>query len=145
MQVTARTDYGLRIMIFVASKGEALSTIAEIAAAYQISKSHLMKIVRELVAKGYLRAVRGKHGGIRIGKPAEQIRMGQIVRDLEPDFGLVECLRTNNSCVITPVCLLRNALLKALDAFLKSLDEHTLADVVSNAAPIKRLLSIRQD
>ena len=144
MQVTVRTDYGLRIMIFVASKGEQVSTIAEIAEAYDISRSHLMKIVQDLAAKGYLSAVRGKHGGLRMGRSPSEIRLGDVVRDLEPDFGLVECLRTQNDCVITPVCPLKHAFIKALNAFLDTLNGYTLADMLGNQAPIRRLLNIQQ-
>ena len=144
MQITHRTDYGLRVMIFVAAKGESPSTIAEIAEAYGISRSHLMKIVQELSTRGYLDATRGKNGGIRIGRPADQIRIGDIVRDLEPDFGLVECFRSGNECIITPACPLKAALTKALSAFLDTLNEYTVADMASHKPRLAKLLNIQQ-
>lgn len=144
MQITHRTDYGLRIMIYLAAKGETPSTIAEIAASYGISRSHLMKIVQDLSSRGYLLATRGKNGGIRIGRAADQIRIGDLVRDLEPDFGLVECFRTGNECVITPACPLKAALAKALSAFLATLNEYTIADMATHKPRLAKLLKIQQ-
>ena len=143
MQITHRTDYGLRIMIYLAAKGETPSTIAEIAESYGISRSHLMKIVQDLSSRGYLLATRGKNGGIRIGRAADQIRIGDLVRDLEPDFGLVECFRTGNECVITPACPLKAALAKALSAFLATLNEYTIADMAAHKPRLAKLLKIQ--
>ena len=63
MHITRYTDYSLRVLMYVALKGEEISTIGEIAESYAISKNHLMKVVQELNAKGYLIAVRGRMAG----------------------------------------------------------------------------------
>lgn len=130
MRVTRYTDYSLRVLMYVALKGDELSTIAEIAEAYNISKNHLMKVVNQLANKGYLHAVRGKNGGMRLGYAPEKINIGKLVRDTEQDLELVECFGKNNECVITPACELKHVLAQALEAFFSSLDSYTLADLL---------------
>lgn len=144
MRITRYTDYSLRVLMYLAQKGETLSTIAEIAESYNISKNHLMKVVQELNSKGYLIATRGKNGGLRLNGKPEDINVGALVRDTEQDLELVECFGSNNHCVITPVCQLRVALAEALQAFFAKLDEYTLADLLpqSKAADMVQLLRI---
>jgi len=130
MHITLYTDYSLRVLMYVALKGEELSTIREIAESYNISKNHLMKVVQELNNKGYLIALRGKNGGLRLNGRAEDINIGALVRDTERDVALVECLGERNSCIITPACQLKFILSEALEAFFKTLDNYTLADLL---------------
>src|SRR5690606_20882837 len=106
MHITLYTDYSLRVLMYIALKGEELSTIREIAASYDISRNHLMKVVQELNNKGYLTALRGKNGGLRLNGRPEDINIGALVRDTERDIALVECLGEKNRCVITPACQL---------------------------------------
>lgn len=89
-----------------------------------------MKVVQELNNKGYLIALRGKNGGLRLNGRAEDINIGALVRDTERDIALVECLGERNSCIITPACQLKFILSEALEAFFKTLDNYTLADLL---------------
>ena len=131
MQITRYTDYSLRILMYLANKGETLSTIKEIAQSYQISRNHLMKIVQQLGNKGYLVTIRGKNGGLKLNASPGDINVGRLVRDIEQDLTLVECMGSSNTCVITPVCQLKAVFSEALQAFLSKLDEYTLADLVA--------------
>ena len=105
------------------------SPIDEIAGAYDISRAHLTKVVNTLTRAGYLTAVRGRSGGLRLAMPPEEINLGRVVRTTEPDFALVECFSTGNQCVITGCCKLQGVLGEALQAFLAVLDRHTLASI----------------
>lgn len=134
MRITRYTDYSLRVLIYLGLKGEGeLTTIGEVAERYQISRSHLMKVVQELASKNYVLATRGKGGGLRLNRPAEEINIGALVRDMEQDLGLVECFDSNTACVISPACELKRILKEALDAFLQALDGYSLADLISPA------------
>lgn len=146
MYITRYTDYSLRVLMYVALKGDEISTIGEIADSYGISKNHLMKVVQQLNAKGYLIALRGKNGGLRLNGPAANINIGNLVRDTEEDFALVECFSGNNSCNITPACHLKSVFKEALEAFFKALDQYTLADLVpkQNQPALIKLLDIQQ-
>ena len=126
MQLTKFSDYALRVLIYTHAAGGRRVTIEEIAAAYRISRAHLMKVVNSLARAGYLTALRGRSGGLR---PAEDIRIGEVVRATEPSFAIVECFSTNNQCVVTGRCRLARVFNQALTAFLTVLDQHTLASV----------------
>jgi len=144
MHITRYTDYSLRVLMYVALKGESLSTIREISEAYGISRNHLMKVVQELNSKGYLHAIRGKNGGLRLAGPASDINIGRLVRDTEQDLALVECFNGGQNCVITPACELKNVFARALEAFFSVLDQYTLADLLpeGKAPEMVQLLKI---
>jgi Rrf2 family nitric oxide-sensitive transcriptional repressor len=129
MQLTKFSDYALRVLMYVEAAGDRRVTIEEMATSYRISRAHLMKVVNALTRAGFLTAVRGRSGGLTLGRPASEIRLGQVVRSTEPDLALVECFATGNQCVVTACCRLPHALRQALDAFLDTLDQHTLASV----------------
>lgn len=134
MRLTLYTDYSLRVLIYLALKPDKLVTISELADFYRISRNHLVKVVHELGLSGYIHTTRGKHGGMRLAKPAEQIVVGDVVRRTEPDFDLLECLNPNtDQCVITNVCKLKSVLGEARDTFLEELDRYTLADLTMSS------------
>lgn len=95
MRLTNYSDYALRILMYLAvmPPSNDLATIADIADSYQISKSHLTKIVHQLAQLGYIDSVRGKNGGIRLAMAADKINLGQILRHTEPDFDIVPCFQ----------------------------------------------------
>lgn len=146
MRITRYTDYSLRVLIYVALKGEQRSTISEIAEHYAISRNHLMKVVQQLNSKGYLLAIRGKNGGLLLKGRPEDINLGALVRDTEQDLALVECLGDHNQCVIAPACRLGGILSEALAAFFHVLDGYCLADLLgaenANQAQLIHLLQI---
>ena len=143
MHLTRFTDYSIRVLLYLAAKGEERSTISEIAEAFNISRNHLMKIVQELNQKGYLKAIRGKHGGLLLNRSPHSINLGTVIRDTEQDMALVECFRDDNACVITPSCRLQPILAEALGAFLRVLDAYTLADLLDGrSAELAQLMKI---
>jgi Rrf2 family nitric oxide-sensitive transcriptional repressor len=142
MQLTRYSDFSLRVLIYLAVETERLATIEEIARAYGISKAHLMKVVHQLGLCGFVETVRGRGGGLRLARPAQEIPLGAVVRATEGNLSLVECFDPARSeCAIEPACGLRPVLREALDAFLAVLDRYTLADLVARRrAPLVRLL-----
>lgn len=130
MYLTQQTDYALRVLIYAAVNDDGLVNIATIAESYRISKSHLMKVVTALVKGGFLSSVRGKGGGLKLAQPAAKIRIGDVVRLMEP-MQLVECFGSNNTCTITEYCRLADILAGAAKAFLNHLDSFTLADLIN--------------
>jgi len=89
-----------------------------------------MKVANQLTRAGFLKAVRGRSGGLSLARRPETIRLGDVLRATEPDFALVECFRSGNKCLITPRCRLRGVLREALAAFSGTLDRYTLADLL---------------
>lgn len=134
MRLTTFSDYSLRLLMFAATHRDRLVTIEETARTYNISRAHLMKVANLLVNKGFLEAVRGRSGGLRLVSEPAGISLGTVVRATEPDFAIVECFGSANACRITPRCKLRGVLSDALAAFLDVLDGHTLDDLIAGPA-----------
>ncbi|WP_374384997.1 Rrf2 family transcriptional regulator [Dongia sp.] len=143
MQLTQFSDYALRTLIYLGVRGDSLATIEEIAAAYGISESHLTKVVHKLGKLGILATVRGRGGGMRLGRLPTEINIGETVRLMEGNLNLVECFDAeHNSCPIAPVCGLTGVLDEALRAFMSVLDRYTLADMIRNKSDISGLLAL---
>lgn len=141
MKLTTFSDYTLRVLMYLALNRDRLATIPEIAAAYDISENHLMKVVHQLARSGVIESVRGKGGGIRLAHEPEAIRLGQIVRASEGSAPIVECLSGDAAtCCIAPACRLTAVLVRAFDALYAALDEYTLADLVQAPRGLKALL-----
>lgn len=144
MQLTAYTDYSLRVLMYLGLKDAQLSSISEIAEQYGISRNHLMKVVHKLAKEGFIRSQRGRSGGITLGRPPQSIRIGDVVRRMEGEMPLVECFRVaTNRCPIISVCQLSGILAEARGNFLASLDRYTLADLLTNQQRLSRLFSIQ--
>jgi Rrf2 family transcriptional regulator, nitric oxide-sensitive transcriptional repressor len=138
VQLTSFTDYGLRALIYMGSlPKDKMTNITEVTNVYGVSRNHMVKIINQLSRVGLVAAVRGKNGGIYLGKPAEQIRIGEVVRLLEP-LALVNCC--SDYCHITSACRLKQILNQAIDHFLSELDKYTLADLIKNNEPLYKLL-----
>lgn len=126
MQLTRHTDYALRLLMYLTDLGEERTSIAEVADAQMISRTHLMKIANELAHRGFIEAVRGRSGGIRLARPAEEINLGEVVRATEPGCGLVDC----TGCRLIRRCNLPGIFDQAQNAFQSVLDKYTLAQLV---------------
>lgn len=142
MRLTAYTDFSLRVLIYLAIHPERRPTIAEIADRYGASKAHMMKVVYQLGLKGYVATMRGKGGGLALARSLDKVTVGEIVRQMEPDMDIVACFSPGApACVIAPACRLKGKLAEARAAFLKVLDDCTLAEVVGNKPALAVLLA----
>ncbi|MCJ2188775.1 Rrf2 family transcriptional regulator [Novosphingobium beihaiensis] len=131
MRLTAHTDYALRILLHAAlladKDADGLLSIAEVAESHAISRNHAMKVVNLLANAGLLETVRGRSGGFRLGKPAQDIRLGDVVRLTEPCLSPADCTH----CLLRQTCGLTAILNRAMGAFLDELDKQTLADAAA--------------
>jgi Rrf2 family nitric oxide-sensitive transcriptional repressor len=131
MRLTSFTDYSLRTLLYLAANRDRLVTIQDIADLHVISKNHLMKVVYQLGLSGLVETVRGRNGGLRLGKEPKDINIGALVRSTETDFFMAECFdRATDTCPLTPNCKLKHTLNDATQAFLNVLDQQTLADML---------------
>lgn len=142
MRLSLYTDYSLRVLMYLGVRNDRLVTIGEIAECYAISRNHVMKVVYELGRVGLLQTVRGKHGGIRLGRRPDQINIGQLIRRTENDLTIAECFGTRNTCPLVSACVLKGALGEALSAFLAVLDNYTLADLIVPEQEIRTALEL---
>ncbi len=144
MRLNQASDYALRVLTFVACSAPKLAKIDDISIRYHISRAHLMKIVNKLARARLLKTVRGRNGGLQLYRPAREISLGDVVRAIEEDFALVECMRgCANKCVISPACQLTQVFNEALQEFMNVLDRYNLADVTQNRSALHNILFAR--
>jgi len=149
MRMTTMTDYAMRLLMYVAQQPGRLCTIAEVAKAYGISEAHLMKVTHQLGLSGWLETVRGKGGGMRLAAAPAAINLGAVVRSIEPDFYLVDCLTRDATCSLSGSCKLTSIMSGALQALMAHLDGYCLADLLPPASQAsttctpRRISSIR--
>lgn len=140
MRLTRFSDNALRCLIVLGLEPGECITVQVIATRMNMSYEHLVKIVQRLAELGYVETVRGRNGGVRLSKPADEIRLGKLVRETEENLTIVECFDPeHNTCPISPVCRLAGVLDEALSAFLAVLDQRTLADALQ---PREQLVSL---
>src|SRR3546814_8448930 len=97
-----------------------------------------MKVVNELARAGYVESVRGRSGGIRLGRSPEEINIGAVIRHTEDGFDLLDC----DNCIVAPACGLTGILRQALGAFLCVLDAYTLARSEEHTSELQSLMRI---
>lgn len=131
MKLTSYTDYALRTLMFLALNRERLVTIQDIADAHRIAKNHLTKVVHQLGILGLVETIRGRNGGLRLGRDPSEINVGDVVRSTESDFFIAECFDAEKpGCIYSGSCALKGALSRASSAFLEVLDGVTLATLI---------------
>lgn len=142
MQLTLFTDYTLRTLMYLGSHPDEVVPASRVSEAFGISADHVAKAAKWLTQRGYVRAQRGKTGGLTLARKASSIRIGQLVNETEPHMNLLECFdRDTNRCPITPACKLKKALAEARAAFVAALDVYTLEDLLVNRPQLVQLLA----
>jgi Rrf2 family transcriptional regulator, iron-responsive regulator len=145
MRLTKQTNYAVRIMMYCAANGENLSRIPEIARAYNVSELFLFKILQPLHKAGLVETLRGRNGGVRLGRAADKITLFDVVRVTEDSFSMAECFDDGAAdCPLIDSCGLNSALRKALNAFFDVLAEYTIDDLVKARPQIHFLLGLEQ-
>lgn len=133
VHLTQYSTFALRTLQYVALRDPAIVTVDEVSRAHRISKAHLVKVSHELGQRGYIETIRGRNGGMRLARPAEQITVGEVVRWTEAPLELVECFNPEtNTCPLEGACHLSRGIQRALRAFLSVLDDMTIADITIN-------------
>ncbi len=141
MQLSAFSDYTLRILIFLAMESSRSVSTREIAEKFDLSFDHLAKAAQFLRRGGYVTATRGRGGGMRLARDSSEISIGAVLRGTEAGTGLVECLRSGSKpvqCRLAPICCLTGIFVEANDAFFAALDRRTLADALPGSASFRR-------
>ena len=130
MRLNQASDFALRVLMLLATKKEPM-TIADISDELGLVKTHIMKIVAKLKHAGFVDSRKGRIGGISLALPADEISIGKVIRTIEADFAVVECMQEGKSnCTFLPQCKLRHTIRGAANAFLAVLDQQNLSDVL---------------
>ena len=146
MRLTRQSSYAIRTLIYCGVNAPNLSHIADIARAHSISELFLFKLIKPLVEGGLLETVRGRKGGIRLGRPADQITLLDTVKLTEENFAMAECFEGGGDilCPLADACDLNAALREALGAFFDVLDGYTIADLAGKRKSIRLRLGLEE-
>lgn len=142
MKLTSQTNYAVRMLMFCHSKDER-ATVKEIAGFYGLPERFLFNILLKLTAAGYVETVRGRGGGIKLAKPAEQMMLGDVVRTIEENFEMAECFEAGGTdCPLINTCGLSRALTEALASFFETLNRYSIADLTGSEFNIDVLMRL---
>lgn len=138
MQLTSFSDFAFRSLLYMATLPEGeLTSITKVTDIYGVSRNHMVKVINKLGHAGFVKTVRGKYGGICLAKSPAEIGLGEVIRALEP-LQLINC--GEPYCTILPACKLKGVLDEATQAFLATLDQYTLADMLENKRQLSELM-----
>lgn len=130
MRLTKQTGHAIRILIHCAEAPDNLIKTAEISNQLDITKQNVFKIVFILSRAGFLSAVRGPSGGVKLARPAAAIRIGDVVRAIEVTDVEID---GETGAALAPqrgTGSINRVFDDAMSAFVSVLDQHTLADLV---------------
>lgn len=146
MRLTRFTDNALRALLFLALDPREIPTVGHVARSMGMSEDHLLKVVQRLSQLGYVQTIRGRNGGMRLARAADEIVVGEVIRRTEDNLALVPCFdAADEGCPIAPACGLTHAVDEALQAFLTSLDRYTVADLIARRSEMRALAHIGSD
>jgi Rrf2 family transcriptional regulator, iron-responsive regulator len=146
MRLTRQSNYAIRALIYCAVNAPVLSRVGDIARAHGISELFLFKLIKPLVEHGLLVTVRGRRGGIRLGRPAAEITLLDIIQLTEESFAMAECFEEGDiSCPLVGSCDLNGALREALGAFFNVLESYTVADLADKRRSLRERLGLGLD
>lgn len=145
MRLTRQTNYAVRILMYCAANDAPLSRIGDIAKAYSVSELFLFKILQPLTKSGLVHSVRGRNGGIRLGREAGKISLLDVVKVTEDNFAMAECFENDaTECPLVNSCALNSALRQALGAFFDVLAGYSIDDLVKARPSINFLLGLEE-
>jgi Rrf2 family nitric oxide-sensitive transcriptional repressor len=143
MHLTLRTNHAMRLLMYAALNEGRVAPVSEIARACNMSEAHLAKIANTLADHGFVETLRGRGGGVRLGRPASEISVGAVTRVTETGACLVECLDARrNTCPLVAACRLRSVFVEAHAAFLAVLDRTSLADLLCDAGGLAAAMGL---
>jgi Rrf2 family transcriptional regulator, nitric oxide-sensitive transcriptional repressor len=142
MRHTRHADFALRVLMYLRVAPGRRGSIADIAAAHRISHNHLDKVVRRMSEAGLVATLRGRGGGVRLTRDPSTITVGDVIRAMEDDFAVVECLGPARYCQVAGVCGARSVFARALTAYFAVLDDATLDDVAMNDQGLRGALDL---
>jgi len=143
MRLTMRTNLAMRSLMFCAVNPGKIVRKAEIAQYCNASENHLGLVIHKLSQSGFLHTVRGRNGGVRLSRPAEDICIGDVCREFEASVPFTECFEGgDNECPIVACCELRGVLGRALAAFYGELDKVQLSDLTKGNTGLAHMLAL---
>lgn len=145
MRLTTRTNIAMRALMYCAVNEGRMVRKSDIATACNTSENHMAQVINTLAHHGLVKTTRGRNGGLTLKRPPAEITVGEVFRHLEAGVPFAECFDPEtNTCPISCCCRLQSTLHRAIDAFYKTLDAVTLAELVAGNRDLERALLLIQ-
>lgn len=142
MRHTTHADFALRVLLYLRVAPGRHGSVAAIAEAHNVSRNHLLKVVQRLASADIVETTRGRGGGVRLVRDPSSISVGEVMRVMEKDFAVVECLGAARFCRVAGVCGARSVFSRALDAYFEVLDGSSLEDIAANDFGLRGALGL---
>jgi Rrf2 family protein len=134
MEISRRTDYGVRVILDLASRsGDGRASTQEIAERQSIPGPFLAKIISQLSLSGLVTTYRGAGGGVKLARPASDINLLQVIEALEGPIQLNRCVIQPDLCPHDKVCPVHDIWAKAQAELTDLLRITTFDDLVERA------------
>jgi Rrf2 family nitric oxide-sensitive transcriptional repressor len=146
MRLTTKTNLAARVLMACAVNEGVVLRTAQIAQMCNASLNHLLQVVNELHAHGFVATIRGRNGGLHLTRAPSQVSMGDVFRVFEADHPFAECFDLqSNTCPLHSTCRLRSYIARAVEAFYHEMDMVTLQDLVKGNCGLMSLLAVGDD
>ncbi len=143
MRLTTRTNLAVRVLMFCAVHEGRIVRSAQIAERCNASPHHLAQVVYLLNQRGFVRAIRGRAGGLELARPPAKINIGEVFELFESGVPFAECFSdTGNTCPLTDACRLRTGIARAVAAFYAEMGTMTLEDLVRDNCALAALMTL---
>ena len=130
MRLSTKSRYGTRAVLDIALQEKTIIPLKEIAERQQLSLSYLEHLITPLIIGNVLRSSRGREGGISLAKPAEEIKLSEIIQVLEGQTVTVDCVKNSSVCERSELCVARDLWVEVNEAMDNVLQSTTVADLV---------------
>ena len=133
MKLSTRSRYGIQAMYDLARcpAGEPQS-IKAIAERQNVPEAYLEQLIGPLRKNGLVKSVRGAQGGYLLALPPEEITVGTVMRALEGDLNLMDCLSEEDACERACFCATRLVWRRVNDGLIEIVDGITLRDIIDD-------------
>lgn len=141
MKITRECDYAIRIILMLGGlDAGSIADAGHISEAQCIPRQFTLKILRKLLGKGYVRSVKGAHGGYALGVSAEEISIYDVVAAIDGTVGINECFSCGYKCNRVESlddCVVHSYLASVNDLIKAELDKIKFATLIKACSDIK--------
>jgi Rrf2 family protein len=135
VEISARSDYGIRALAELTAVGGGPRTVTELAAAQDIPSRFLQNILLQLRRRGLVQSQRGTEGGYRLARPASKITLADVIRALEGPLAGIRGARPESVVYEGNATAVLDVWLAVRVSMRSVLEDVTLQDLVAGTLP----------
>ncbi|MBG82509.1 MAG: hypothetical protein CL791_04285 [Chloroflexi bacterium] len=144
MLVPMKVDYGVRMLVYLAQQDDSeFTSTADIAKAQHIPEPYLLRICSELQKSGLIESRRGPQGGHRIGRPANEISVKDVVNSVDYSLAPIECVEEPDGCRLSGACSQRELWSDVEVMLLEHLSKVRISELTKQQISMESASSVR--